>query len=66
MNKCKNCMFFEQQSWHIVIDPKGGLQSGGDCKMIARILSMDNNCVRFQDSLYVYEDFSCSVFKEKT
>lgn len=65
MNKCRDCLFFERKNWHKVVDSKCSPQSGGDCELLAKVLSMDNYSVRQQDSLYVYEEFGCSLFKEK-
>ena len=62
---CGTCKFFERGQWHKETDPNESGQYGGDCKVICAELRLDNDDLRFMESMYVYESFGCSLWKSK-
>jgi hypothetical protein len=65
MIRCKECASFKRGKWVTDLDGSNGNQNGGYCKVILKVLGLTNINFRFNDTLYVLEDFGCIMGKQK-
>ena len=65
MNKCETCQYFERGKWHKSIAADEDDRCGGQCKMLHRILEIENSSLWAIDAIQVTDTFGCVLWEKK-